>query len=506
VSDLAADKPSPSERRAARFARSHGAIRLLAVGVNDYPSSAGFPSLKKCVNDAGQIDATFREVRQLNAHPDHLVLVTSATIARMPSRGIILDEVRRLAYSASEADRLMFYFSGHGHRIAGVDDHFLVPQDVYSDSEPDALVSMRHVMELLQESTARQTLIVLDACLSGPTLLGRKLSAARFSPRFFNDYVASTRGFAVLSSSSSDEASFEQSPNPKLSLFTHYLNQALRGDPGALDDSVLTLASLYDFLSTHVRRDGKSRGFRQTPSLASSVSGVLVLADFSLHPTTQGALEVLVRGVSHLVLRDSQSEQTKNILTSWSNRALTPEQLEYAANTPQALGAYLTDTISTLRPKLRNVFRFAHSEVEADHDALLFPGGSLSFRYRAETRDRGKIHRTLTLDSDWFADWERLNSLLALFDITSKGFRLQLLNKTRPLDHLTVLEAHGWDTRKESDEGITVAKSGVAMTLTRGAAAFQGLTVKDLFAASSAPGSANDLLAEALNLIVPPAP
>jgi len=503
---MAENKPaklSPEERKQVALKEGHGDIRVLAVGVNAYPNKSGFHSLKKCVNDAFQIISTFREVHQLNADPNHTVLMTSDTTALLPHRGLIFDQLHELADGAAEDDRLLFYFSGHGHRIDGVDDHFLVPQDVFSEAKPDALVSMKEVLAILDGSSAKQKIIVLDACLSGPLLLGKKLHAASFSDKFFAEYLASTKGVAVLSSSAADEASYEKSPNPKLSLFTYHFIQALRGDPNALDEQVLTVPKLFDYVSTLVKRDCKSYRLQQTPSLKTSATGTFVLADFRRALVAPSSVDLKAYPFNALVFRESYGERTKAILTEWSDRSKTPDQLEYAVNNLGGLKKYLEEPFAKWRPLFRKRFGFTVSEIETDGTSFTFPGGSLSHSYEAENKDGGRIHRELSLDIDWFDDGPRLSLLLSILDFEPHSFELSLGSSLKPMDQIAGLEANGWNIEKEANDQVVASKDGITMTVTQDALSFDGFDIKQLLAGASAKNDDQLLLAETISIVAP---
>lgn len=482
---------------------SHGNIRVLAVGVNAYPNKSGFHALKNCVNDAFQVATAFHEVHQLNADPEHIVLMTSETKALLPHRGLIMDQLHELAGGAEKDDRLLFYFSGHGHRIAGVDDHFLVPQDVFSEAKPDALVSMREVLEILEGSPAKQKIIVLDACLSGPILLGKKLHAADFSDKFFAKYLASTKGVAVLSSSAADEASYEKSPNPKVSLFTFYFIRALRGDPKALDDKLLTIPTLFDYVSTLVKRDCKSYRLQQTPSLKTSATGTFVLADFRRPLVVASSVDLKAHPFNALVFRDSFGERTKAILTEWSNRSKTSDQLEYAVNNQGGLEKYLEEPFGKWRPIFRKHFGFTVSEIETGGSSFKFPGGWLSYNYKATSKDGGLIHRELNLDIDWFDNGPRLKDLLSILHFEPELLELGLRNSLKPMEQISGLEANGWDINKETNDEVVASKDGVTMTITEYALSFDGFDIKQLLAGANAKNDDQLLLAETISIVAP---
>ena len=270
VSFMAEPKPtkiSATQMKQLAVLEGLGKIRLLSVGVSNYRNTSGFSVIKQCSSDALNVFNAFRDIKQLNAHTDHQVLLTSDTTAQLPSRGTIIHELRDLAFKSEENDRLMFYFSGHGQRIQGIDDHFLAPEDVYAADDPAAMISMTQVKEILEKAKAKQKIIVLDSCLGGPTGLGPKLHAASYSDKFFAEYLKEMKGFAVLTSSASNEISYAQSDNPELSLFTFFFVKALRGEPEALDDQILTLPKLFDYVGTEVQRKGRSYHIQQTPSL-----------------------------------------------------------------------------------------------------------------------------------------------------------------------------------------------------------------------------------------------
>ena len=83
------------------------------------------------------------------------------------------------------------------------------------------------------------------------------------------------------------------------------------------------------------------------------------------------------------------------------------------------------------------------SEIETDGPSFRFPGGSLSYRYEAESKDRGRVHRELTLDIDWFGDGLRLSTLLSILDFEPHTLELSLGRSLKPMDQIAGLEANG---------------------------------------------------------------
>ena len=157
---------TPHQQQALELA--HGKMHVLCVGVSEYSHTSGFSKLTVCVNDAAKVANCFQDVHELNAEKKHIRLITSKH--GLVSKGAILQAVNELACAAGDSDRILFYFSGHGQRL-GDDDFYLVPQDVFQADHKDTLLSFSQVVSLLNESDAKQKIIILDACFSGPSLL-----------------------------------------------------------------------------------------------------------------------------------------------------------------------------------------------------------------------------------------------------------------------------------------------------------------------------------------------
>jgi hypothetical protein len=460
---------------------SLGKLKVLSVGVSEY-IGGGFNSLKKCDTDAEQILHSFQDIKQLNVDASRSVLINSSTKERPPMRGIILAHLNKLAAEAEPEDRILFYFSGHGHRIYGLDDNFLVPSDVYSDTDPAAMISMKQVREILNSSEAKQKLVVLDACNSGPIHLGAKNQAAKYSNKFFANALANTKGFAVISSSAADEKSYVDSPNPKLSLFTHYLIRGLTGEPDALDqERILTVGSLYAYVSAEVKRRGRTYHVTQTPSLHTSSTGPIVLGDFRKPLAAEASIKLDPSKIHSIALRDSYPEKIRSILTAWGNSPKTQTQLEYAANTNNALEEYLDDDFSRWRTELRTRFNFASAQIEADGGMLSFPGGSLFYEYRAKTKETGDICRELSLDEDWFEDVQKIQDLLNVFRLDPEEVSISLVKKIRPIDKMPALAANLWKIGNEKRTRVVAKKENICVNINEETLTFTGLDFDALF-------------------------
>jgi hypothetical protein len=475
---------SKRQTNAVALAKAMGRIKVFAVGIDDYDKTSPFGKLKTCSNDAKAVVECFLDVHQLNADKSSISFCTSQTAPRLPTRNLIIGELTKLAHSATEDDRVLFYFSGHGERLSVGDreDLFLVPQDAY-DSVADALVPFERVQEILGGSAARQKLVILDACFSGPSVEGFKILPARISRKALLEYVQETRGVAVLSSTSSTLPSQSKSPNPKLSLFTHYLVRALHGqEPDALDeDRFLTVQKLFEYLSTVVPRMAYSYGGRQQqPTLDERATGVIVLGDFSASIINPESLDLHESPATAIEFTSTEGVHVTDILTRIQNFGrLSVQQIVYAANT--AIGEYSATEFGRLVPVLRKTFKFSQGTVLVDDGTLRLPGATLSLRYEADDKRKGTVTRTLSVDQSWFETPENIVTLLQVLDITPEVMTIQL-NQPIDVSSLTPgLEANQWNVISELAEEIQAEAGGARWTFTPDSISVRGFSPSELF-------------------------
>lgn len=284
----------PTPAKQARLTRANGPLTALVVGVSSYPDGSGFGKLPAAENDATRIAKALDEVSALDC--ESVTCLTESSDEK-PTRGNILGGVNDLANRSQTQDRILFYISGHGIVIGG--DFYLVPNDAHESNDPDILVHFKNrVLRPLESCAARQKIIVLDTCFSGAGYKSSQLWD--YSPDYLEQHVAATQGVAVLGSSSATEPSIASSPGKDdLSLFTFVLLRALRGAPAALNDGLLSLASLQSYLDDQVPRFARQLGHLQHPTLGKSGHGDFVFGYFDHEtdprpPDDPGALAATV--------------------------------------------------------------------------------------------------------------------------------------------------------------------------------------------------------------------
>jgi Caspase domain len=384
-----------------------------------------------------------------------------------------------MAQIATAEDRLLYFHSGHGTRINN--ELYLVPSDAYAHDDPDALIPLSTVKEILNKSEARQKFIILDACYSGPNTKEFKSIPAEVSNTFMKKYVAETVGVALLSSSADDQMSTTQSPDSAVSLFTYYLLQALQGDPGALDaNKHLTLFSLHSFVSARVDRQARSYQFRQRPNLDTSTNGDFFFGDFGASPVELQGLQLDQHPIGSLLFFDSERIQVKAILTKMHSSArFTEDQLQYAAN--KALPEHIRTDFGRKAASLVSALSFNLSEVTVEGAHIYFPDGDLTVSYEAGGKNVGKLQYEASFSGSWLERPDRISKALAAFEMYPTEMTLKI-NGVLNLDRMrTGLPAGGWTITSHLDNELAATRMGYTLQASEKELRFSGLSPKELF-------------------------
>lgn len=195
--------------------------KALIVGINNYPSSP----LAGCVNDANAL-ATIIESNGDGSPNFGVRLLTCPGI--QITRPVLREAIELLF--AGDSDMTLLYFSGHGYiKSTG---GYLVTVDA---KKYDEGVSMDEVLDLANQSKAKNKVVILDCCHSG----------AMGSPNLAANNIAQlSEGLSVLTASRDSEYAMEIGG---AGVFTSLVIDALKG--GAADvRGNITPGSLYAYV------------------------------------------------------------------------------------------------------------------------------------------------------------------------------------------------------------------------------------------------------------------
>ena len=195
--------------------------KALIVGVNDY----NFSPLKACIPDANRmyniLSKDFDETPNFSCKK---IVSSDVTIDISFLKESIID------LFSTDCDVALFYFSGHGSEPDKIHKACLVTQDATALNQG---VELEFLMQIANDSRAKQVIIILDCCFSG----------AAGNIAFLKNLSVLREGVSILTSSHESQVSFE---DPKGGIFTNIIIEALEG--GAADTiGLVTVAGIYSF-------------------------------------------------------------------------------------------------------------------------------------------------------------------------------------------------------------------------------------------------------------------
>ncbi len=268
-------EPAPPELSVRRFA--------LIAAAND--GGADRPRLRYAVTDARTVARVLHGLGGV-AKEDHRLLVQPTAEGFAAA---LADMGRRLEAARGTARRieLVVYYSGH------------------SDAEGLLLGGQRYAYRALKgalaELPADVRIAILDSCASGAMT---RLKGGFRRPPFTVDASNRVKGYAVLTSSSEDEAA-QESDRLGASFFTHFLVSGLRGAGDLSQDGRVTLNEAYNFAfhETLARTENTRAGAQHAAYDIQLVgSGDVVMTDLR---STTAALGLAESSYGRVYIRDA---------------------------------------------------------------------------------------------------------------------------------------------------------------------------------------------------------
>lgn len=261
------------------------ATRRVALVIGHHDGGAGRETLVYAGSDASAFRRTLEELGGLQAG-DAILLFDpdSAGVSRA------LDDMEERARALKRAGRrveAIVYYSGHAD-----DKGFRLGAEGFA---------YRAFRSRLDTMGADVRIAVVDACESGALT---RLKGGRPAPSFLIDQSIRSEGYAILTSSSENEAA-QESDRLGGSFFTHALNTGLRGAADASRDGKVTLHEAYQFaFNETLARTQATRGGPQHAGyeIRLTGSGDVVLTDLREASTT---LELPGDLHGRLFIRDS---------------------------------------------------------------------------------------------------------------------------------------------------------------------------------------------------------
>jgi hypothetical protein len=308
------------------------------------------------------------------------------------------------------------------------------------------------------------------------------------SPKYLKEYLKQTSGAAILFSCGIDEESTTQSPNPKLSLFTHYLREALGGNQEALDSGLLTLGSLYSYLSLQVRSRAKSYHHKQNPALANTVQGLFLVGNFNVSLLEASALDFEQYPIRSLEFRDSERAQVKDVLTGikrWT--AYSEQYLEGVVN--GKLGDHFGESLGGIAAAISKQLAIAVSEVTVDEASVSFPDGGYSVTYERKDLRSGYFRHSVWFGREWLARPDKIVTVLDCIGMQPEHMILELTGKRSLESMVAGVIVRGWELQSQRlPNEFTVKYGPYRMHCTPSEIAFEGFLPQEILGAAAEPG------------------
>lgn len=201
--------------------------RALLVGINKYDHEK-ITNLNFCVNDVTSTFKILTDPDRGGFTEDNCLLMTDRSRRKneKPTRSNLMSQVTMLSRMANPDDYILFFFSGHGMYHEETGKSYLLPADASLSVLADTAVSIGWIKKTMGKSKARAKVMILDACHTGA--IKGKAESGLMTKGLHDAIFPAPEGFAILSSCKMLEVSYEMSKT-KNSVFTHFLNEGLRG-------------------------------------------------------------------------------------------------------------------------------------------------------------------------------------------------------------------------------------------------------------------------------------
>jgi len=237
----------------------------LIIGVNDYTN--GWADLPDVVNDMVEVK------KALEAQTFSVETISNPTRTQFDAK--VRDFIAR--YGQTKDNRLLIYFSGHGHTLQTNDNRqrelgYIVPADAPLPREDNVgifksyAVSMNEINNYAEQIEAKHVLFVFDSCFSGSIFKSRSGGI----PEPIKDKTSEpVRQFIT--------AGTEKQAVPAVSVFRRVFVNALKGEADTNRDGYITGVELGEFLHNEVTAQSKRL---QTPQHGKILNPDLNQGDF----------------------------------------------------------------------------------------------------------------------------------------------------------------------------------------------------------------------------------
>jgi uncharacterized caspase-like protein len=237
----------------------------LLIGINDYMDEE-ISKLKYCENDVVELGKVLEN--DAAKYVTKTMYMNVGDINFKPFRSNIMAKIKLIAKNASIEDTILFYFAGHG--MMDGENIYLLPYDARKDVLVDTAIDLKWVNEILDKSSAKVKILVIDACKND--MSGKRDAGSLMSEEFERVLLESSKGYVLFSSCQHGESSYED-PDIMHGIFTYYFIEGLKGDAFVSKKDFLSVSELNTYIYKKLKEWSISKDKSQTPLFHADVAG-----------------------------------------------------------------------------------------------------------------------------------------------------------------------------------------------------------------------------------------
>ncbi|MBZ8180329.1 nSTAND1 domain-containing NTPase [Oscillatoria salina] len=217
-------------------------VFLLLVGVSEYEDKS-LDRLKYAVADCQELATAFTEATAKFSNKK--IFVHHQNSDRIPDLAAVRNSLQEIVTSANPQDTLIVYFSCHGI-LHENQQAVLCLKNTQTDNLVNSL-TMQELLTKLSNCSAKQQLVILDACHSGGlTLRGINLKLVETLQQQAEKQARQKKNFYALLSCDEDQQSWEFTELGH-GVFTYYLIRGLQGE-AANSEGIIEVKGLYKYV------------------------------------------------------------------------------------------------------------------------------------------------------------------------------------------------------------------------------------------------------------------
>ena len=236
---------------------AQGNVYAVVVAIAEYKQTKlNLPATT--LNDADSMYSYLTSANGANASAENIKLLKNADATKANIKAALNEYFAR----ATEKDKVIFFFSGHGAEGAFSTYDLLVKGEINGKLDLENALTHEEVKEAFKNSKASMKLCFADACHSGSIIKNENSTARKeVFTSSLKKLSMDQKSLVIMMSSRASESS-AVSPELKASYFAFNLIEGLKGKGDLNKDKKITIKELYSYVRTRVRAFTKAA---QTP-------------------------------------------------------------------------------------------------------------------------------------------------------------------------------------------------------------------------------------------------